>query len=66
MDGFAQNRCRRPVRVPISAGRLGQAHRFVALRYEKKKEAAAAEKPQQYQLFDTVVSVSSVMVFRST
>ena len=31
----------------------GQAYRFVALRYEKKKEAAAREKPQQYQLFDT-------------
>jgi hypothetical protein len=31
----------------------GQAYRFVALRYEKKKEAAAAEKPEQYQLFDT-------------
>lgn len=31
----------------------GQAYRFVALRYEKKKEAAVAEKPQQYQLFDT-------------
>ena len=30
-----------------------QAYRFVALRYEKKKEAAAAEKPEQYQLFDT-------------
>jgi hypothetical protein len=31
----------------------GQAYRFVALRYEKKKESAAAEKSQQYQLFDT-------------
>ena len=31
----------------------GQAYRFVALRYEKKKEVAAAEKPEQYQLFDT-------------
>jgi hypothetical protein len=31
----------------------GQAYRFVALRYKKKQEAAAAEKPQQYQLFDT-------------
>jgi hypothetical protein len=32
----------------------GQAYRFVALRYEKKKkEAAAAEKPEQYHLFDT-------------
>jgi hypothetical protein len=31
----------------------GQAYRFIALRYEKKKEPAAAEKPEQYQLFDT-------------
>jgi DDE family transposase len=31
----------------------GQAYRFVALRYKKKKETAAAEKPEQYQLFDT-------------
>src|SRR6201997_647558 len=30
----------------------GRACRFVALRYEKKKEAATAEQ-QQYQLFDT-------------
>jgi len=31
----------------------GHAHRFIALRYEKKKEPTAAEKPEQYQLFDT-------------
>ena len=31
----------------------GQAYRFIALRYEKKKAPAAAEKPEQYQLFDT-------------
>jgi hypothetical protein len=31
----------------------GQAYRFIALRYEKKKEPAAADKPEQYQLFDT-------------
>jgi len=31
----------------------GQAFRFIALRYEKKKEPAAAEKPEPYQLFDT-------------
>lgn len=32
-----------------------QAYRFIALRYEKKKKkkAGAAEKPEQYQLFDT-------------
>jgi hypothetical protein len=31
----------------------GKAYRFLALRYEKKPEAAAAEDPEQYQLFDT-------------
>jgi hypothetical protein len=30
-----------------------QAYRFIALRYQKKKKAGAAEKPEQYQLFDT-------------
>ena len=30
-----------------------QAYRFVALRYEKKKSEPAAEKSEQYQLFDT-------------
>ena len=30
-----------------------QAYRFIALRYEKKKEASAADQPEQYQLFDT-------------
>jgi hypothetical protein len=30
-----------------------QAHRFIALRYVKKKQASAEEKPEQYQLFDT-------------
>jgi hypothetical protein len=30
-----------------------KAYRFIALRYQKQKEAPAAEKPQQYQLFDT-------------
>lgn len=30
-----------------------KAYRFIALRYHKQKEAAAAEKPEQYQLFDT-------------
>jgi hypothetical protein len=29
------------------------AHRFIALRYIKKKQAPSAEKPEQYQLFDT-------------
>jgi len=31
----------------------GKAYRFLALRYEKKPEASAAEAPEQYQLFDT-------------
>jgi hypothetical protein len=30
-----------------------KAYRFIALRYQKQKEARAAEKPEQYQLFDT-------------
>src|ERR1035438_9978043 len=30
-----------------------RAHRFIALRYIKKKQPPAAEKPEQYQLFDT-------------
>src|SRR6202158_474025 len=30
-----------------------KAHRFIALRYIKKKQAPSAEKPEQYQLFDT-------------
>jgi hypothetical protein len=30
-----------------------RAYRFIALRYEKKKEASAAQQPEQYQLFDT-------------
>jgi hypothetical protein len=29
------------------------AHRFIALRYVKKKQAPAAGKPEQYQLFET-------------
>ena len=31
----------------------GKAYRFLALRYEKKPEARAADEPEQYQLFDT-------------
>jgi hypothetical protein len=31
----------------------GRAYRFLALRYEKPPEAKGAEKPEQYQLFDT-------------
>jgi hypothetical protein len=30
-----------------------KAYRFIALRYIKKKQAPAAESPEQYQLFDT-------------
>jgi hypothetical protein len=38
-----------------------RAHRFIALRYVKKPEAAA-EKPEQYQLFDTPVYSYRVFV----
>lgn len=31
----------------------GKAYRFLALRYEKEPEASGAEKPEQYQLFET-------------
>ena len=30
-----------------------KTYRFIALRYIKKKQAPAAEEPEQYQLFDT-------------
>jgi hypothetical protein len=30
-----------------------KAHRFIALRYIKKKPPATEGKPEQYQLFDT-------------
>jgi hypothetical protein len=31
----------------------GQAYRFIALRYRKKRQASATAQPEQYQLFDT-------------
>jgi Transposase DDE domain group 1 len=31
----------------------GQAYRFIALRYRKKRQASAPAQPEQYQLFDT-------------
>ena len=31
----------------------GQAHRFIALRYQKKVKSSPADEPEQYQLFDT-------------
>jgi len=31
----------------------GKAYRFIALRYQKKPQAAVAGEPEQYQLFDT-------------
>ena len=31
----------------------GKAHRFIALRYQKKPKSRAAGEPEQYQLFDT-------------
>ena len=30
-----------------------KAYKFIALRFEKKKEVSSAEQPEQYQLFDT-------------
>ena len=40
------------MRILVSAGRLGPAYRFVALRYPHKKEKNPQER-EQYQLFDT-------------
>jgi hypothetical protein len=40
----------------------GKAYRFLALRYEKKPEAVAAEDPEQYQLFDTPAYTYRVFV----
>jgi hypothetical protein len=31
----------------------GKAHRFIALRYQKKPKPQEADEPEQYQLFDT-------------
>ena len=39
-----------------------QAHRFIALRYIRKKQPAVAEKPEQYQLFDAAESSYRVFV----
>lgn len=39
-----------------------RAHRFIALRYIKKKQPPAAEKPEQYQLFDTAEYTYRVFV----
>src|SRR5437588_1765132 len=44
---------RRTMRVSLSAGGMGKAHRFLALRYQKQSQPSAPEEPQQYQLFDT-------------
>jgi len=53
VEALAADRCRRPMRVPLSAGGVGQSLRFLALRYEKPPESKGSEQPEQYQLFDT-------------
>jgi len=40
----------------------GKKYRFLALRYEKKPEAAGADQPEQYQLFDTPAYTYRVFV----
>jgi hypothetical protein len=39
-----------------------KAYRFIALRYEKRKEKPGADQPEQYQLFDTPESTYRVFV----
>jgi hypothetical protein len=50
MEALAAHRCRRAVRVPLSAGGLGQSVPVSGAAYRKKPQA---ERPEQYQLFDT-------------
>jgi hypothetical protein len=40
----------------------GKAYRFLALRYEKKRKAGAADAPNQYQLFETSKYIYRVFV----
>jgi len=53
VDGVTAHRCRRAVRVSLSAEGWAKAYRFVALRYEKKAKPKKSGEPEQYQLFDT-------------
>ena len=53
LDGVPAHRRRWPVRVSLSAARMGKAQRFVALRYQKKAKPKEWSEPEQYQLFDT-------------
>ena len=53
LAALAAHRRRRTMRVLLSAGGLGKAYRFLALRYQKKPKASATDEPEQYQLFDT-------------
>src|SRR5207245_8818882 len=39
-----------------------RSYRFIALRYEKKSEPGKEEKPEQYQLFETLEYSSRVFV----
>jgi hypothetical protein len=41
------------MRVLLSAEGWAKAYRFISLRYKKKPRPAAANEPEQYQLFDT-------------
>ena len=54
------------MRVSLSAGGLGKAYRFVALRYVKKPKPEAADEPEQYQLFDTPEYTYRVFVTNMT
>jgi len=43
-----------------------KAYRFIALRYKKKPQPAAADEPEQYQLFDTPEYTYRVFVTNMT
>ena len=52
LDRVTAHRRRRPVRVFLPAGGVGQGVSVHRLRYQKKQKTDAGE-PEQYQLFDT-------------
>jgi hypothetical protein len=39
----------------------GKAHRFIALRYQKKPKPRPAGEPEQYQLFDTPTNMKDAI-----
>src|SRR5205823_9722483 len=53
MDGLAAYRRRRPVRLPLSAGRMGKSLSLRCLAISKKALPKEDGGPEQYQLFDT-------------